>query len=350
MSSGQVDHRNNHFNLLRLIAASLVLYSHCYLLVTGDPASEPLKLLTGESLGHYSVIAFFAISGFFIARSFVLSPSPSRFLMARALRLFPGLFAMLVLTVLFAGLVLTTAPAAEYWARAPLYIFRNLTLVSLLPDMPGVFMDNPYPGRINASLWTLFYEVACYMAVLAAGVLGVFSRPRLLWPLVVASLALLAGLMILPAPERLVIAARFALPFLLGAAIFLLWDRLRLSFLALAALAALTVATVGTPVFDVAATVAISYGVFVLGFAKCPPLLRFARGGDYSYGIYIYAFPVQQIVVWAGVRDPMLLLVVSGVVTLLCAMLSWRFVEAPALALKPRGKRAARDAGPQEAG
>lgn len=325
--------RDNHFNLIRMIAASGVLVSHAYPISLGPRAVEPLEhWLNGITLGTVCVYVFFAISGFFIAKSFDRSPSLGRFLRARALRLFPALALVLLLTVLVAGLFLTTAPAATFWAAAPDYLWRNLTLVHLRYDLPGVFETNPYGPPINGSLWTLFHEVMCYAGVFLAGLLGLL-RARWLFAL---ALAAFLGLQFL-APElalpgRVHVFLDLAFPFAIGTAFYVWRDivPLRLSWGAvLAVLAALAYAT---PVFDMVFALALSYWVFLIGLARAPRLLAYNRLGDYSYGTYIYAFPVQQVMAYLGITLPLTNMALAFPLTLLLAVLSWHMVEKPALA------------------
>src|SRR5690606_17826784 len=103
------------------------------------------------------------------------SQSWRRFLRARFRRLFPALAFVLVVTISFAGLFLTTAPLGSYLQGAVTYFLHNITLVKLQYPLPGVFEGSPYGPAINGSLWTLFYEVICYMGVLALGLAGVLG-------------------------------------------------------------------------------------------------------------------------------------------------------------------------------
>ena len=331
--------RDNNFNLLRMLAAAGVLVSHAHPISLGPGTPEPLSaILHGKTLGGLSVMIFFAISGFFIARSFAGKSSLAAFLRARALRLFPALVAVLVVTVLVAA-ALTTAPAATYWAAVPDYLFRNGTLFFLQYDLPGVFETNPYGPAINGSLWTLNYEVLCYLGVVLAGVLGLLARPRL-FALALFAFALAYGVtMAADLHSRIEALMSLALPFAAGMAFWVWRDRIPLSpALALAggALAALAWPTVlFVPVF----TLATAYAVFVLGYARLPWAEGYNRLGDYSYGTYVYAFPIQQLVAWTGVTLPLWNMALALPATLHCAVLSWHLVEAPALRWK-QGRRA----------
>jgi peptidoglycan/LPS O-acetylase OafA/YrhL len=323
--------RDNHFNLIRMIAASGVLVSHAYPIALGPEAVQPLKPLLGETLGTVCVYVFFAISGFFIAKSFDRSQSRRRFLEARALRLFPALIVVLVLTVLVAGLFLTKAPAAVFWADVPIYLIRNLTLVSLDYDLPGVFEDTPYGPPINGSLWTLFHEVVCYAGVFLAGMLGLLRAPRLFAVAFVPVLVACFAIPALPVHPKILALASLALPFAIGTAFYVWRTHVPLHWGLAIGLVGLAWLAIGTPAFRPLFVLSLSYGVFWLGLGRAPALLAYNRLGDYSYGVYIYAFPLQQLAASMGAQTPLENMVAAFPATLVCAVLSWHLVEKPAL-------------------
>jgi len=337
--------RDNHFNLLRMLAATGVLVSHAWPISLGPGAPEPLGAALGFSLGTVCVFVFFAISGFFITRSYAEAPDWRRFLRARVLRLFPALAVVLVVIVLVAGTVLGGADPEAVWRAAPAYLLRNLTLVSLQYELPGVLLNTPYGPTINGSLWTLVYEVLCYLGVLAAGVLGLLHRPRLFGPVLgLVAAGCLAVPYLGPVHPRIETAAALALPFTVGAGLYVWRDRLPLSGMLATGLWGLAAVLHGFgpapgPAFLPAFVLALCYSVFCLGYARVPGLLGYNRLGDYSYGIYIYAFPIQQLWAEAGVRDPLANIALSLPPVLVCAALSWHLVERRALALKAPAAR-----------
>ena len=121
-------------------------------------------------------------------------------------------------------------------------------------------------------------------------------------------------------------------PFAIGAALYLWRDRLTLNPYVALGSAVLAYLAHGTAVFPLLLSLALGYGAFVVGFWKWPPLLAYNRLGDYSYGMYIYAFPIQQIVAMWGVTNPFVNIALSLPMTLACAVVSWTLVEKPALA------------------
>src|ERR1700722_5394146 len=170
--------RDNNFNLLRILAAIAVLVSHAHPIAFGQGTTEPLEDLLGMSLGTLAVLTFFAISGYFISQSFQNKRSALEFAIARGLRVFPGLLVVLLLTVFLLGPIFTELDLVEYFSNREtiLYIPRNLRLWPLQYDLPGVFDKNPLPKAINGSLWSLAYEVACYVMVAVVGTIGFASN------------------------------------------------------------------------------------------------------------------------------------------------------------------------------
>ena len=216
----------------------------------------------------------------------------------------------------------------------PGYYLHNLTLFSLRYDLPGVFPDNPYGAAINGSLWTLSYEIICYVGVLVCGVMGVLRYPRAFLPLLVVFCVFYAGAMTFDLPFRLEELAKLGLPFVVGMSFWIWRAEAPLSLPLGGALAVMAGLAWFTPFFQPFLVLALSYGVFVLGFAHIPGLAAYARLGDYSYGLYVYAFPVQQVIAFAGVTNPLVNVLLAFPMTLVCAILSWHLIEAPALRLR----------------
>lgn len=340
---GRISGRDNNFNLIRMVAASGVMVSHAFPLSLGRGAAEPFDgVFAGANLGRICVFVFFAVSGFYITQSFLTRRSLGAFLMARVLRLYPALVVTLLVTAIVLGLFITTAPPDVYWRQVPGFLLRRLTFVGGSGGLPGVFADNPAPNAINGSLWTLFFEVLCYLGVVGLGLAGLLTRRRFG---AVIAVCLVCYAVDHVHPLRFVVhyLMYLGLPFLIGMAFRIWQDRLVLSpwvALLLALLAA--VLRLGfPPAFEAALVLAVAYTTFVLGFMPGRWLQRYNRLGDYSYGMYIYAFPVQQTVAhFLSPMTPLANLAMAFPVTLVCAVLSWHLIEKPALSLKS-GKAAA---------
>ena len=342
----RLEDRDNNFDVLRLFAAGLVLWSHCYPL-TGH--QEPLAGLTGVTGGEIGVVMFFAMSGFLIAKSWTDEPEPGRYFLKRALRLLPALAVAVAFTVLIVGPLFTTVPLGDYVTDAEtwFYLVRASLLVTIAGHLPGVFTDNVYPNAVNGSLWTLPVEAGCYVMVAVLGLLGIVRRSTLL--LAGAALCLLAVTPLSPlsntfgdtaAGGNVPLVLQLVGTFLLGALFYSLRARLRLSWLVLAALALLWALTWESEWTALTTVLLFSYGTLVLAFRAPAGLRRLTAPGDVSYGVYVYAFPVQQSLwaLWGSGLRPGVMFAIAAPITYLLALLSWRLIERPALRLKRRGR------------
>ena len=341
--------RANNLNLIRVLAATGVLVSHAWPLALGPGTAEPLETLTGFSLGTLCVMLFFAASGFLIAGSWQRRPDPVRFALARGLRLLPGLAVSLVLVALVMGPLVSGRSLPDYAADPAVQSFlaRNLVFVSPQYTLPGVFEANPYP-HVEGSIWTLVHEALCYGAVLVAGTLGLMAPRRL--PVLLGAfgalwfvLALWGGL-----PGRLARLHELSLAFAIGAALWALRDRVALSGWGALAGLGLLVARMdpegpGGTTSRLVWSGALAYGLLWAAYVPAGAVRGFNAAGDYSYGIYLYAFPVQGLMIWwLGAQTPLSNVALSTPPTLLLAVVSWHLVERPALGIlrRPAGRAA----------
>jgi peptidoglycan/LPS O-acetylase OafA/YrhL len=339
--------RDNVFDVLRLLAAFAVLLSHCYPL-TGR--TEPIDAATGETLGDIGVAVFFGISGFLVARSWAAEPRVRAFAAKRLLRLIPALVVAVWLTALVLGPAVTTLSLGRYLSSPQTWVYpaRSSLLLTFNGRLPGVFTADPLSGAVNGSLWTLPVEAFAYVTVVAFGLLALARR----------RVALLAGVVVLlvalsppvnlvshlPAATQGTAAGadsaaviHVLAAFLAGSALFAFRDRVRLSWWPVLALAALWVVSWKTGWIPVVASVLIPYAVLVVAYRAPLRLNALVRPGDVSYGVYVYAFPVQQTLVLVHPSlAPLGLALLAAPVTYGLALASWRLVESPALALKRR--------------
>ena len=337
--------RDNNLNLLRFCAASLVVLSHSYPL-SGHLAAEPLARATRIfDFASIAVIVFFAISGYLVARSLDRSRNLATYARARALRILPAYVAATLYAAFVIGPWATSLPLAEYLADPRTWIYVRETLLFVGIDrLPGVFADNPYPLAINGSLWTLWLEVFCYAALAIAGVLGALRRPWLALALAVALFALgeLSPAFVAWMPRGdAFLGPRLGGTFVAGALAYAWRERIPLSpWIALAAL------VVGAALLDTRVEVytlygAIAYATLVLAYHPSLDVPGFRRLGDYSYGIYVYAYPTQQAIASVlGPMPPLLLFGLAYPAIFALAFASWHAIERPALrfrTLKPQG-------------
>lgn len=329
-------HENN-FNLIRLLAALCVLVSHAYPISLGAQEKEPLLETFGFTLGGLGVITFFSISGYFISASYSRSTSVIDFVLARVLRIFPGLIVVLLLAALLVGPIFTTLSQQDYWSNPVVYqyIWHGIGLKNVLYQLPGVFEGNPYPG-INGSIWTLYYEVLLYCVVLVLGSVALLKTRRMVWVLVAYAVIYTAfKLMPAEAVSSMPKTQAFfiwSVPFMVGVMLQCYRQHLRISLGAVLSLLVASAMTHGTSWFLECFMVAWSMLVFYVGGYRNRLLLQYNRLGDYSYGFYIYAFLIQEIIAhcWIGSR-PWQSILAATPLAFLMGVLSWYFVEKPAM-------------------
>jgi peptidoglycan/LPS O-acetylase OafA/YrhL len=339
--------RDNNFNLIRFAAAFAVLLSHSFALTQATGKTTALRESLGPNLGLLAVDVFFIASGFLVTGSLLSRQSVPAFLWARALRIYPALIVVVLLSVFVLGPCLTTAPASQYWISKETfrYLYKNMSLVSgVTYTLPGLFDSNPHPRAVNGSLWTMPYEVRLYAMLALTWILSRVagnSRPRIfkyaVLGLAVFSAAVYFTMYFLPLEQQVFV--RLAWMFSLGAACCVMKDRFVLSGkLCLAAIVGLALsALLGRSALFIAYNLLAAYLLLFLAYVPAGKIRHFNRLGDYSYGVYIYAFPVQQSIV-AIVPDisMSMMFVVASAITLVLAALSWHVLEQPALRLKNR--------------
>lgn len=329
--------RENNFDFLRFFAAALVLFAHSYPLV-GRREDEPLTLLIGyEKGGSIAVGIFFVMSGYLIASSWLASSSPQSFLLKRALRIFPALIVAVLLTTFVLGPLVSQLDLSAYLTENGTWTYLQNILLVTRYELPGVFSGNSFPDVVNGSLWTLPLEVLMYIGVMLLGLTGFLKRRLIFLPIAVLAVGhfwLLGKLGIDSYFIKNI--CKLGMLYYSGAALFLHRDDIPWRGWIAALLAIALVATFRTAIGPLVYFVALPYLVLYLAYAPLPWVSRFGKYGDFSYGLYIYAFPFQQLSVYLfGPQLGVLgLTLIAFVPTLVFAALSWHLVEAPAMRLK----------------
>lgn len=357
----------NNIDFLRFFLASLVIFAHCYALRVGNDSTEPLHIFSGgqRTFGGVAVDFFFILSGFLITHSWLRSSTLRSFLWKRVLRIYPAFIAATLLGVLVVTPLFSTRGHELLSSLSVPRFLQSIVILdgggsdSALVRLVGGRTDLGFPANpvtaINGSLWSIRYEFWCYMGVATLGLLAVLSkRPRLMLPLFAVAVV---GSVALERSGRYFGLGRFEqyigevstwarlLPcYLAGMVFYLHRDRIPWHpALLIAAVATLIAACKVPHAMAAASPIAGTYVLFSLAFLPSLKLQHFGRFGDFSYGIYVYAFPIQQaIVAKLGVNFPLWqFFPLAFVLTLVVAIVSWHAIESPCLKLKKRGPRPA---------
>lgn len=346
--SEYTENRNNNFNLIRFLAAALVLCMHGFVLAVGNIDLEKISwFIIRLNPGGMSVDIFFITSGFLIYGSIFRRKSILYFIWARVLRIYPALIVSIIFCTFIVGLFFTKNTALEYLCNYDVYKFfiKNITLIfGVEYQLPGVFFDNPYKNVVNGSIWTLPYEVEMYVCLATISyILMLFEK----W--FNTNIIKIIFLCITIAAISLEICYNFKLidssmpwfvhlfsMFFIGVSYYICRENIYIySKLFFLLVFLITSSFFLKEAFFIVYYISLPYLLFYLAYVPSGKIRMFNKIGDYSYGMYIYAFPVQQSIVALTPNISIFTMIVSSFfITLILAFLSWNFIEKKALEKK----------------
>ena len=337
--------RQNNLDFVRFVGALLVIYGHSATLI-----GLPNNWLWGTPISTIGVMVFLSISGYLVTVSWQSDPRAWAFAVKRALRILPALAVCVLLTAFVLGPVLTTLPLKSYFASDLVFAYCRNILLLINYSLPGVFEANIYPRAVNGSIWTLPVEAFCYILIVLLAV-GRWRLNRVVIVIATAAICVFAVYMthiyagpVLIVWDSNVAQAAVLFPFFFVGSLLALIERhvsirLDIALMLVFANSALEATGWGRTV-EIANWFVIPYVALAFGLSSTPVVRRWARFGDLSYGMYLYAFPLQQTIVHVtGNRVTFIsLLVMTTVLSCACGWLSWHLVEYPALQRKPRAR------------
>ncbi len=333
----------NNFHFLRFLFAVFVVISHAYPLSGGSEKSQWIYEITNGQivLARIGLDGFFIISGFFIFQSLSRSNTILNYYKKRFLRLFPALFVVLLLTLLL------LVPFV-YEGQVPLlrnkdiytYLPNNISLYKFQAVIKGVFDHNAYHS-INGSLWTIRYEFSLYVAL---SFLYIFRKnKKIVKGLIIICFTILlitfnffikrfsgSSILGMNGYEILDLGTFFVGGSLLAAFNFHKFKNKLLLPIVLLAL----VFSIYFNFYSLVKHIFLPIAIILTGYIKIPLLVNFNKIGDMSYGIYIYSFPIQQILVYYFKLSVYQLMFYSLIISIIFGYLSWHLIEKRALAYK----------------
>lgn len=331
--------KDNNLNLIRFIAALLVLISHSFALTSGNTNTEPFRLSLGISLGQIAVDIFFIISGFLVTGSYFSKKNVYEFLWARALRIYPALIVSVLFCVFVVGLYFTKYSLSGYIFSVDTYqyiIKNSILLFGVDYHLPGVFLDLPYARAINGSLWTLPHEVRMYLVLGFILYLVLYIETK--WKRMVFKriMFIICSLVFLSyAANYLYVFSqgsfiRLLAMFVLGVTFFIWKEKITLSLniFCMGVVVLLFSMLMSNILFSIVYFIVLPYLIFFLAYIPAGGVRKFNSIGDYSYGVYIYAFPVQQSIMSIMIDvTSFKMICLSFIFTILLAIISWHIIE-----------------------
>ncbi len=328
--------RDNNFKLLRFLTALSVAATHCLWVVYGtSPALEwPIGILV--QISHCGICIFFGLSGYLITASLMERPKLFSYALSRVIRLCPLLFVSALFMAFVAGPLVSTVSFHQYYGDWRLWAYVPLTTFAY-PDMtlPGVFTSAPAASEVNISIWTLRYEMIAYLLMgIAAGLGLLHSRHLWVWIgfTLVGYCVLSFASDLRSEIDFLTHGARFGFAFLMGLTLFAYRHKLPLNIWGVVFVIAMAAFTNDTAYMEPFRILALTYSAVWFGVRPDGVIRLFNKLGDYSYGIFVFHWPIAQIVLQnnPGIDYPSLLLFVLPL-SLAFAVISWHAIEAPLL-------------------
>lgn len=331
-------HKNN-YDFIRVIAAALVIISHQFALF-GLP--EPL-FLQYQTLGGFGVLVFFSISGYLVGHSWDADPNIVRFSIRRLLRIWPAFIIAVLICVFIVGPLFTSEKLTSYFGSGVTWsYFKNIAFI-FQPFLPGVFSNSPVAFVPNGVYWTLPIEMSCYLAIAVLGALGLM---RFRWVLLIITAALAYWYYIFYDAQAAIRTGNERYYYVQYATFFfygVLLQKFKTAWIDRKSGVTFFTLVIASVLYLcdqdlIALFVFLPLALNAFGESSTHFLSGFGKHGDASYGLYIYAFPIQQITLELLGRQGMFAekLILVLIVTYTISLLSWKYIEEPALRLKPK--------------
>ena len=349
--------KENSFHLMRFLLATGVIYSHSYALLEGTKGKGELfaYFTKGQALlSTLSVNGFFVVSGFLVTQSLINSSTVKSFMAKRILRLMPALFVSLFVSAFIMGPLVSKLPLHDYFSFGPNgpldFLLKNITF-GIRGDVWGiqdVFAQNPNPNTVNGSIWTLKYEIALYIGLGLTQIFGFSSKKKqisfaFVIICVLVALNYIYGIQFVKSTslnlwvlnlwnQNFFISLAFY--FLSGGIFYLFRDKIPMNKVLVSCI------LLGLLISN--QTMLLKYGLLlffpylIVSASINKKFFSFGRFGDFSYGLYIYAFPIQQLISFLFQKHLTVgsFFLTSFIATLAVSIISWKFIEEPILSLK----------------
>jgi peptidoglycan/LPS O-acetylase OafA/YrhL len=331
--------RLNNFDFIRFTLASLVMFSHAFPILLEH--KDFISILTNNELniGSICVGCFFIISGFFITQSFEKYNNIRKYYKARFCRIYPGLITVVIFTTFIMGPIISIEPIKNYLVSLETYIYMLSRLLPIYGNhtLPGVFVNNT-DNTINSSLWSISPEIWCYIGISILGILNILKIRVLIlitWIILIVVILIIDYLNLPDLLKIYYIIYSFIVVisfFLSGSLLYLYRDIINLNIKNDILSILILLVLIYFKFYLLSILLTIPYLLFRFAYSKKIKIYNFAKYGDFSYGIYIYGFFIQQTIenykIILNIKLNFLIgFLLPYIITIICAFLSWNLIE-----------------------
>lgn len=324
--------KSTNLQMMRFLAAALVIFSHSFALTQGNGEREWLYVITNGQfdLGAVAVAIFFLCGGYLAARGMEKYPGFVKYILMRFARIIPALMFVVVCCIIV-GAFITTLSVGEYLSDSMTYRYFLNSFMILQHELPGVFEEAKYVPTVNGSLWTLPVEFVCNFACCIAYELGLLKKEKFGWTIPLVALGCITIYVVGSRIMVLRAMIRPCLLFYVGIMYWIYHDKIQFKMKwALAALLLLPICSI-VGVFNLGMVLFFPYAMMTFWFGSTQYFEKASKLGDYSYAMYLWGFPVQQFV---GERfswnlSPYTNVVISIPVAFVLAVITYHLVEIP---------------------
>ena len=323
--------KQNNLDLFRFIAALLVIFSHAFPLCLGMNALDPLARLTANhlSFGGLAVSVFFVYGGFLIAQSAERSKTARHYFVSRCFRIFPALWFVTLAIAFVIGPFFSELSADAYFQAPDTYLYLLNGILVLRHPLPGVFTHNLYNTTVNGALWTLPIEFLCYIACFIAYKLGFLKKERFLWSVPIM-IAFYFGIPHLIGAESILNAAlRPIMLFYIGMGFYVYRDFISLRIPIALLCVLIIIISVPLGFLEFSFLLCFPYVMFTFGFGCKQIWPSFTKRGEFSYGIYLWGWPIQQCLcaLFQNSLTPIANFLIATPLAILMGIVSYYFIE-----------------------
>lgn len=326
--------RNNNLNIIRFIAALLVIFEHSYSISGGAQQLDPLYRLTGQTTsGNLAVCIFFFFSGFLINKSVHKGRGLMSFFKDRCIRIIPSLLVVVILCTFVLGPSVTTYGLKEYFTDAETYRYLlNITVFDLKYKLPGVFVTNMNGSSVNGSLWTLRVEFLCYIVCYILWKIGLLEKERMKYLIPLFLMGYFASFYIVFAAAPTVqLVLRACGMFYCGMIYYTYREFIHINRMLVLLCGVGMVISAAVHFYDVGLLLCLPYILTYLAFGTKNKWSSFGEKAEISYGIYLCAFPIQQTItlLFGGSMSPWLNFLITLPFAVSCGFLLSVLVDKP---------------------